>query len=456
MNILIKFRKTVMFTVKMLITLTITFSFVFVWQKGYPEALFIDEGNYVVVFAFLFLLLTFIKLYGGFKIGVFRMHELWYSLGIAIVFTNFIMYMILSLIARELLSPWMILGGAVFQIVLTGVNVYAANSIYFSLYSSRQILAIYSGDEHGKDIIRKMSRIPERYTIAKALSIKGCKMDKIKREIDNYKAVLICDFDQTKKDAILRYCYEKRKRIYLLPSSTDIILSSAYQSQVFDTPLLMCRNYGLSMEQLVIKRAMDLIVSSIMLICASPIMLITAIAIKLCDGGPVFFKQNRVTRDGEIFNVLKFRSMIVDADKDGARGASNNDSRITPVGKIIRACRVDELPQLINVLRGDMSLVGPRPERTENVYTYTEKYPDFNLRHRVKGGLTGYAQIYGKYNTSPEDKLNMDLIYIEKYSTFLDIKLLFMTFKILFMKESTEGFEEKPTENEQEKGKESK
>ncbi|MBE6766939.1 MAG: sugar transferase [Clostridia bacterium] len=456
MSILIKFRKTVMFAVKLLITLTITFGFVFVWQRGYPESLFMDDGNYVVVFAFLFILLTFIKLYGGFKIGVFRMHELWYSLGIAIVFTNFIMYMILSLIAREMLLPWWILGGTVFQIILTGINVYAANSIYFSLYSSRHILAIYSGDEHGRETIRKMSCIPERYTIDKALSIRNRSMKNIKREIDKYKAVLICDFDQTKKDDVLRYCYEKRKRIYLLPSSTDIILSSAYQSQVFDTPILMCRNYGLTMEQLVVKRAMDIIVSLIMLICASPIMLITAIAIKLCDGGPVFFKQNRVTRDGEIFNVLKFRSMIVDADKDGVRGASNNDSRITPVGKIIRACRVDELPQLINVLRGDMSLVGPRPERTENVYTYTEKYPDFNLRHRVKGGLTGYAQIYGKYNTSPEDKLNMDLIYIEKYSTFLDIKLLFMTFKILFMKESTEGFEEKPKETNQEKGKESK
>ncbi|MBQ8550240.1 MAG: sugar transferase [Clostridia bacterium] len=454
MNVLIKFRKTVMFTVKAFITLAITFSFIFVWQSGYPQALYVNEGNYVVVFAFIFLLLTFIKLYGGFKIGVFRMHELWYSLGIAIVFTNFIMYVIFCLVVRAVLPPWAMLGGTVLQIMLTGVNVYAANSIYFSLYSSRKILAIYSGDEHGKQTIMKMSRIPERYTIAKALSIKGCSRKKIHAEIDKYKAILICDFDQTKKDDILRYCYEKRKRIYLLPSSTDIILSSSYQSQVFDTPLLMCRNYGLTMEQLIVKRAMDIVVSLLMLIVASPIMLVTAIAIKLCDGGPILFKQNRVTRDGEIFNVLKFRSMIVDADKDGVRGASDHDNRITPVGKIIRACRVDELPQLINVLRGDMSLVGPRPERTENVYTYTEKYPDFNLRHRVKGGLTGYAQIYGKYNTSPEDKLNMDLIYIEKYSTFLDIKLLLMTFKILFMKESTEGFEEKPKDTEQEKGKE--
>lgn len=434
-----------MFTVKALIVATITFIFIFAWQNFYTESLFSRDGNYVVVAAYLFIFMTFIRLYGGLRIGVLRMHELWYSLSIAIVFANFLIYLVLSLVVRNMLSPLPILICSVFQIFAAGVEAYCANSIYFSVYSSRHILAIYNGDEQGRAIIRKMSRIPERYTIEKAVSIKTHDLEQLKAEIDNYKAILICDFEQGLKDKIFHYCYEKRKRIYVLPSSNDIILSNAHQSQVFDTPILMCRNYGLTMEQLVIKRTMDIFVSLFMLICASPIMLATAVAIKLDDGGPILFKQNRITRNGAIFNVLKFRSMIVDADKDGAKGASNNDSRITRVGKIIRACRVDELPQLINVLRGDMSLVGPRPERTENVYTYAEKFPEFNLRHRVKGGLTGYAQIYGKYNTSPEDKLNMDLIYIENYSILLDIKLLFMTFKILFMKESTEGFEETET-----------
>ena len=162
--------------------------------------------------------------------------------------------------------------------------------------------------------------------------------------------------------------------------------------------------------------------------------------IKIEDGGPVFFLQNRVTKDGKIFNILKFRSMIVNADKDGAKKAETNDNRITKVGKFIRPFRIDELPQLINIFLGDMSLVGPRPERLQNVYDYTNLYPDFDLRHRVKTGLTGYAQVYGKYNTSPADKLKMDLMYIEKYSFVLDIKLLAMTFKILFLRESTEGF----------------
>ena len=176
-------------------------------------------------------------------------------------------------------------------------------------------------------------------------------------------------------------------------------------------------------------------------------MLVCAIAIKLDDGGPIFYKQNRITENGRIFNILKFRSMRTDAEKDGAKKAVNDDDRITRVGRIIRACRMDELPQLINILKGDMSMVGPRPERIENVYEYTSAYPEFALRHRVKAGLTGFAQLYGKYNTTPEDKLNMDLIYIETYSLLQDIKLLILTFKILFMKESTEGFDEKANKN---------
>ena len=220
-----------------------------------------------------------------------------------------------------------------------------------------------------------------------------------------------------------------------------IILNNSYEIQIGDSPVIMSRNQGLTFEQALRKRIFDIIVSAILIVISSPIMLACAVAIKLDDGGPVFFKQNRVTKDGKIFNILKFRSMITDADKDGAKKAENDDNRITRVGKIIRACRVDELPQFFNILRGDMSVVGPRPERIENVYEYTNAHPEFDLRHRVKAGLTGYAQLYGKYNTSPEDKLNMDLIYIETYSFLTDIKLLILTFKVLFMKESTEGFD---------------
>ena len=166
----------------------------------------------------------------------------------------------------------------------------------------------------------------------------------------------------------------------------------------------------------------------------------TAAAIKMHDGGPVFFYQERCTKDGKVFSICKFRSMIVDAEKNGASvPATERDPRITPVGNIIRKLRIDELPQLWNILRGDMSIVGPRPERPEIAAQYEQEMPAFSLRLQVKAGLTGTAQVYGRYNTEPRDKLKMDLMYINNMSLGEDLKLIFATVKIMFMKERTAG-----------------
>lgn len=439
MNILNKFRKSIMLIVKLMIILSMAFIFIGCWQDNYEASLFSGKGNYVVVFSYLVILLAFSHLYGGLKIGMLRVHEVIYSFSLSMLFTNFIMYLELSLIARELVNPLPLLGAVVVQLIFIFFGTYAANTIYYSMYQAHHILAIVGENVDSAAVVSKMGRIKERYAIDKIIYATEDE-ESILNAINDYEAVFIGDIEKSLQNNILRYCYKERKRIYLSPTSNDIIINNCYQSQIFDAPVLVCRNRGLTIEQQLIKRATDLLVSIVGLIIASPIMIIVAIAIKLYDGGPVFFKQNRVTKDGKIFNVLKFRSMIVDADKVKLRKATTDDDRITPIGKIIRPFRLDELPQLLNILKGDMSLVGPRPERTENVYEYTQMLPEFDLRHRVKGGLTGYAQIYGKYNTSPQSKLNMDLIYIEKYSLLLDLKLLVMTIKILFMRESTEGF----------------
>lgn len=439
MSILNKFRKSIMLCFKLALLFSITFIFIGCWQKYYVEALFSGKGNYVVVFSYLVILLAFSNLYGGLKIGVLRLHEVIYSFSLSMVFTNFVMYLELSLIARVLLNPLPLLGCVVIQLVIIFFGCYALNNAYYSMYQPHHILAIVHPGYDQTNIVAKMSKIKERYAIDKIIT-SDLKEEEILKIAKDYEAVLLGDMEKSLQNNILRYCYKERKRIYLSPSSNDIIINNSYQSQIFDTPIFICRNRGLSIEQQFIKRLMDLIVSIICLLITSPLMILIALAIKLYDRGPVFFKQNRVTKDGKIFNVLKFRSMIVDADKVALRRATNHDNRITLIGKIIRPLRLDELPQFINILKGDMSLVGPRPERTENVFQYTQMLPEFDLRHRVKAGLTGYAQIYGKYNTSPQNKLNMDLIYIEKYSILLDIKLLIMTIKILFMRESTEGF----------------
>ena len=450
MNLLIKFRKSVIFTVKFMITLAVTTGFVQLWITNYTKSLFSNKGNYVVIFSYILLFVTFSSLYGAFKIGIYRIHEIVYSFLLAIIFTNTVMYLELSLIAREMVAVVPFLIGVLYQFLLATVGSVCANIIYFKLYAARKVVAVFSDDVDGFELINKMSRISKRFKVESGLNAERSTFEQIKRQIDKYEAVVICNIDKNLQKQIISYCYTKEKRTYLLPDITDIIINNSYNIQISDTPVLMSRNRGLTIEQKAIKRLFDIIASAAGIILTMPIMFICAIAIKCDDGGPIFYKQNRITKDGAIFNILKFRSMRIDAESDGAKKAVNHDKRVTRVGRIIRACRIDELPQLINVLIGDMSIVGPRPERIGNVYEYSNKHAEFELRHKVKAGLTGFAQLYGKYNTSPEDKLHMDLTYIENYSLPLDFKLIVLTFKVLFMKESTEGFAD--TVNEKKEG----
>ena len=257
--------------------------------------------------------------------------------------------------------------------------------------------------------------------------------------IRKYNAVVLCDLPAQARNQIMKFCYQESIRTYVTPKISDIIFRGADDIHLFDTPLLLSRNQGLSIDQRIIKRTCDIVLSLIGIVIASPFMLIIALAVKLYDGGPVFYKQERLTRDEKPFMIYKFRSMSMDSEKNGARLAAKGDKRVTPVGKIIRNIHFDELPQLFNILKGDMSMVGPRPERQVIADQYAEEIPEFVLRTKVKAGLTGYAQVYGKYNTTPYDKLKFDITYIENYSLWLDVKIMLLTFKILFQKENTEG-----------------
>lgn len=443
LNTFIKIRKSIMFFVKALMISAVTCIFIETWVTHYPLALFSKNGNYLMVFSFLFLLILFGSLFSAFKIGIYRLSEIVYSFSLSILVTNFIMYLELSLIAREMLNPLYLIISTVIQVLVGFVGAVCANTIYFKLYPPKELLAIFGDDQAGFRLISRMNHIHHRFKIMRGVNINNEDVEKIKMLIDKYEGVLICDIDKTLANKIYSYCYSQKKRIYMMPSVTDILISKSHQIQIGDTVVIMGKNLGLSPEQRFLKRALDILVSGLMLIFASPFMLATALAIKLYDGGSILYKQERLTINGKRFYVYKFRSMIENAEgKSGAVLASKSDSRITPVGKFIRATRLDELPQLINVLKGDMSLVGPRPERPEIAEQYYENLPEFAYRLKAKAGLTGYAQLYGKYNTTPADKLKMDLIYIESYSIWLDIKLLILTFKIIFMRESTEGVDQ--------------
>lgn len=441
MEVLKKFRKSIMFLLKTVIVLSLLVVFIYVWERYYPDT-YLNNGNYVVMFTYLLSFISFTVLYGGFKIGIYRTIEIVYSMSLGAVFANVIAFGELCLIVRRFLSPLPIIAVTVIDVLLILFLVFISNKIYLTIFSAKRILAIYDSNRTNIDTIRKIHTVRFRYKIENAITIDNG-IDAIKREIDKNEAIFIGDFDKNLKSQIVKYAFLNKKRMYILPSIDEILYNCNEIIQVVDCPIIYCRNSGLTAEQKIVKRLFDILLSSIALVIASPLMLLIALAVKLYDGGPVLFKQERVTEGNRSFNVLKFRSMVVDADKISARKAIENDNRITLVGKIIRPLRLDELPQLINIFRGDMSIVGPRPERIENVREYTEMIPEFPMRHTVKAGLTGYAQVYGKYNTSPKDKLNLDLIYLEKFSLLLDIKLIILTIKIIFMRESTEGFKEK-------------
>ena len=261
--------------------------------------------------------------------------------------------------------------------------------------------------------------------------------------------VILQEIDRVQKDQILRYCATNGIEVYLKPEMEDVLMCSMKSVSVNGTMLLQIGNKNERPVYELVKRMMDICISVVGLVLASPVMLITAGLIKAQDRGTVLYSQKRLTKDGKIFEIYKFRSMKMDAEKDGkARLAEKSDDRITTVGKWIRMTRIDELPQFINVLRGDMSIVGPRPERPELAEKYTEENPEFAMRLKVKAGITGFAQVYGRYNTPAIEKAQMDAYYIRKASVLMDLRLILATVKVLFMKESSEGVvTESKTEN---------
>lgn len=275
----------------------------------------------------------------------------------------------------------------------------------------------------------KMSSRVDKYMICESISC-AAGLREITKLLCDFDGVILCDVPAELRNDLLKYCCGHRLRVYIAPKISDILMRGGDELRLFDTPLILCRNEGLSPEKRFLKRGFDLLIAVLLLLLLSPVMLICAAAVRLEDGGPVFYRQRRLTRDGKEFEMLKFRSMIPDAEADGKPVlAADHDARITKTGNILRRFRLDELPQLLNILRGEMSLVGPRPERPELAEIYAKKHPEFSYRLQVKAGLTGYAQVIGTYDTEPIDKLKMDLMYIEQYSLLLDIQILLLTLK---------------------------
>lgn len=411
-----------------------------IWYRGF----LLENGIYSVI------LLFFSITYGGMRLGYLKNSEIIFSQIFATLMADVLIYAELCMMARSIFPTEMFLFMVLLQILAVILYVSIANRIYRKAFPPRELLLIH-GDRPIEDICNKFESRKDKYKI-KLYEHISIGADKICSDILQHyhngtiTAVVIWDIDDKDRNILLKFCYAHSIRVYVMPKISDVILVGAEELHIFDTPILLSREYSLSMEQRFIKRTIDIIGAVILLLITSPLMLLTALAVKLYDRGPVLYKQIRCTIDQKQFYIMKFRSMRIDAEKDGvARLAQKNDNRITPVGRFIRKCRLDELPQLFNILKGDMSFIGPRPERPEIIAQYVEIIPEFVFRMKVKAGLAGFAQVYGKYNTSPYDKLKLDLTYIENYSVWLDLKLMFLTLKVLFMPDSTEGISESQT-----------
>ena len=434
------------FVCKIILTVVMIIFFALVWTFSLDELRFqagIWEEKWIMYALYGVVVAICIKAFDGYMIGVNRISTSILSQTLGLILANSIELLILILIIGSnrfvetiVINLLKVLG---LQIVFAFLFTWLTGFIYRIKFPPHRILMVYG--DYDNNLGTKMCSRDDRYSIVSEMHYSEG-LESIKQEMNKVDAILINDIPSETRNLILKMCFYADKRVYYTPKLGDIFVRGSEELRVFDTPICFCRNIGLDIGQRIIKRLGDVIVSIIGIILTSPIMLVVAILIKTYDHGNVIYKQDRCTVNGKIFEIIKFRTMREDAEKEGrAQLATIDDDRITPIGRFLRKTRIDELPQFFNVLKGDMSIVGPRPERPEIIQKYLEDIPEFDYRMKVKAGITGYAQVYGKYNTTDLDKLKFDLMYIQKCSILLDIQLMLLTIKVIFIKDAADGIE---------------
>lgn len=442
-----KFESTILFIMKLLLFCACAGVFFLIFGSKFYFMLIPTRTSFITLGVFTLVYMMMNIIYGGFDIGKRKSKPIIYSFVLSVFFTDIAAHFFMCIMNITVVHngkfvydyPLLLLLTYIIQIFIIVVFTYGGNYLYFSANKPHDSIIITRKGEQTDSIISKIGRYKKQYNITETVFIND---PDILKKIDKADSIFFYNLSVPERNAFVEYCYHCKKDIYYSVELSDIVSLGSHRVYFDDKSMVYAPVKGLTFEQRVIKRIMDLVIAGLGLIITSPIFLITALCIKLEDGGPVFYKQERATYAGKVFNVIKFRSMKVE---DGSihKSVTKNDGRITRTGRIIRKFRIDELPQLINVIKSDMSIVGPRPEMVENVEKYTKELPEFAYRQRAKAGLTGMAQIYGKYNTSPKDKLIFDLTYINEYSVWLDIKLIFRTLLVLLTPDkSTEAFED--------------
>ena len=417
--------------------------FLFTLMSGYEHYFFYYSNGYLVFFVLYLMLFIIVgRMFDSFDLGDTTTTDIFLSYSLTFVVSNVILYFVLCLITLRVLPPLPVICLQIAEIFVFALVLYSENRYIRANFPPVKVVAIYGEEHYG--LINKLDNVRDlSMSVIRKIDLQDVDYDKLDELLEGADGVVTLDVHHENKKKIFKACYEKKLLVYDVPSITDMLLASSDILHIVDSPILKINKYGPDETESIFKRLIDIFGSLVLIILTSPIMLLTAIAIKMQDGGDVLYKQVRLTKNQKGFNIYKFRSMVMNAEKEtGVVLAKENDDRITPVGKFIRKTRFDELPQLFNILKGEMSFVGPRPERPEIYDEICKDMPEFRFRLVVKAGLTGYAQIYGKYNTSLRDKLLLDLYYIENFSLIDDIKMLLLTLKIVFNKESTEGIKE--------------
>ena len=439
-----KFESTLWLVIKFLLYFLLLLTFIIVHGKENIGLTRLSRTMGTTVFVFVIVGLLLLSVYGTYDVGRRKSKPIIYSLSLAVVCTDVVAYLqVMIMRANTDIHEFRLRGiellilTMVIQIAIIIVFTYTGNALFFAIHEPEKCCVITSCQESLDVIAYAICRFRKQYKIT---SVVDYRCSDIEPYIEKAETVFVYDIPAERRLMIMRLCYKHKVNVYFNPYLEDIMEVNAKHYVLDDVYLFNKNNKTLTMEQRIFKRLLDIGLSLLLGILTSPLWICGAVAVKLYDGGPVFFKQKRATIHGRVFDVYKLRTMKTNVENYSAK---KDDDRITKPGKILRRTRIDELPQLLNVLRGDMTCVGPRPEMLENVQSYTEELPEFRYRLRVKAGLTGYAQISGKYNTTPRDKLIMDMMYIEQFSILRDIQLILQTAVVLLKSDSTEAFGKK-------------
>jgi len=437
-----KFEATAWFITKVVLYLSLLASFIYILGFDNPGLTQISRTMGIVCVTCAVLEFMFVKTYGGYDIGRRKSKPILFSIFLATVLTDIIAYLQVMIMRVNLNTVKhfalrrmdLLLYVVIVQFIIIAFFSYAGNDIFFKIHEPEKCIIITDTQTHLDEVVKAVSKYKRQYKITNAVHYNNPNLKDFIKEAD---ALFISEVPAGERAAIVRFAYKCQKNVYMTPEIEDIMEMNSTDYQIDDAVMINYLGRTFTFEQRIVKRVFDIVISVLTLILTSPILLIAIIFIKAEDGGSIIYKQARATINGRIFNVYKLRTM---KENDNSHSATIDDDRITKIGKFLRRTRIDEIPQVYNVLKGDMSFVGPRPEMVKNVEKYTEELPEFAYRLRVKAGLTGYAQIAGKYNTTPRDKLIMDMIYIEKFSILLDIQLILKTVVAVLSPDSSEGF----------------